>query len=260
MPIFVRYHFAGGEHYGLLEGEERVERLTGTPFDGYRTTGESIPLSEIRILPPCRPSKVIAIGLNYRDHAREFNLEVPKEPLIFMKPASAVIGHREPIRAPTMSRQVDFEAELGVVIGRTCRRVTREKARDYILGYTCVNDVTARDLQKRDGQWTRAKSFDTFCPIGPFLVTNIDPGDLAVQSYLNGELRQSSRTRELIFPVEELVCFISRIMTLVPGDIISTGTPSGVGPMVPGATIEVQVEQVGRLINTVVEEEGSEAS
>jgi 2-keto-4-pentenoate hydratase/2-oxohepta-3-ene-1,7-dioic acid hydratase in catechol pathway len=156
--------------------------------------------------------------------------------------------------APAMSRQVDFEAELGVVMGRTCRRVSREQAREFILGYTCVNDVTARDLQKRDGQWTRAKSFDSFCPIGPYLVTDLDPGDLAVQSYLNGELRQSSRTRELIFPVAELVSFISQIMTLLPGDIISTGTPSGVGPMKPGDAVEVRVEGVGRLINRVVGE------
>jgi 2-keto-4-pentenoate hydratase/2-oxohepta-3-ene-1,7-dioic acid hydratase in catechol pathway len=171
-----------------------------------------------------------------------------------MKPASALLGHREAIVAPAMSGRVDYEAELGVVIGRTCRRVTREQARGYILGYTCVNDVTARDLQTKDGQWTRAKGFDTFCPAGPFLVTDIDPGDLAVQSFWNGELRQSSRTSELIFSVEDLVSFISRVMTLVPGDIISTGTPSGVGPLQPGDTIEVRVEQVGSLINTVVGE------
>jgi 2-keto-4-pentenoate hydratase/2-oxohepta-3-ene-1,7-dioic acid hydratase in catechol pathway len=254
MPIFVHYTYADEAHYGLLAGEDRIERLIGGPFEGYEPTREFLALADVRVLPPCRPGKVIAIGLNYRDHAREFNLEVPQEPLIFMKPASAVIGHLEPIVAPAMSRQVDFEAELGVVMGRTCRRVSREQAREFILGYTCVNDVTARDLQKRDGQWTRAKSFDSFCPIGPYLVTDLDPGDLAVQSYLNGELRQSSRTRELIFPVAELVSFISQIMTLLPGDIISTGTPSGVGPMKPGDAVEVRVEGVGRLINRVVGE------
>jgi 2-keto-4-pentenoate hydratase/2-oxohepta-3-ene-1,7-dioic acid hydratase in catechol pathway len=254
MPIFVRYCFADREHYGLLAGEERVRRITGSPFDGFQETGEILDLAAVRILPPCRPTKVIAVGLNYRDHAREFNLEVPDEPLVFMKPASALLAHGEPIVAPTMSQRVDFEAELGVVLGRTCRKVTREQAREYILGFICVNDVTARDLQSKDGQWTRAKSFDTFCPVGPFLVTEVNPADLAVQSYLNGELRQSSRTRELIFSVEELVSFISQIMTLFPGDIISTGTPSGVGPMKPGDTIEIRVEQVGRLVNTVVGE------
>ena len=191
------------------------------------------------------------MGLNYRDHAREFNLEVPVEPLIFMKPSSALIGHLDWIRYPSMSRRVDYEAELGVVIGRSCRRVSREQAREVILGYTCVNDVTARDLQTKDGQWTRAKGFDTFCPVGPTLVTDLDPHDLGVKSYLNGELRQSSRTSQLIFPVEELVAFISQIMTLYPGDIISTGTPAGVGPLKPGDTVEVVVEKVGSLINMV---------
>jgi len=259
MPIFIHYTYADQEHYGRLEGGERIQRIAGSPFEGFQTTGEFLPLADARVLSPCRPTKVIAVGLNYRDHAREFNLDVPHEPLIFMKPASAIIGPREPIVTPSMSQRVDFEAELGVVMGRTCRRVKRDQARDYILGYTCVNDVTARDLQNKDGQWTRAKGFDTFCPVGPFLVTDIEPNDLAVQSFLNGELRQSSRTRELIFSVEELVSFISQVMTLVPGDIISTGTPSGVGPMRPGDTIEVRVEQVGRLINTVAGEEGSEA-
>ena len=254
MPIFIHYTYADQEHYGRLEGGERIQRIAGSPFEGFQTTGEFLPLADARLLSPCRPTKVIAVGLNYRDHAREFNLDVPHEPLIFMKPASAIIGPREPIVTPSMSQRVDFEAELGVVMGRTCRRVKRDQARDYILGYTCVNDVTARDLQSKDGQWTRAKGFDTFCPLGPFLVTDIEPNDLAVQSFLNGELRQSSRTRELIFSVEELVSFISQVMTLVPGDIISTGTPSGVGPMQPGDTIEVRVERVGRLINTVVGE------
>ena len=162
-----------------------------------------------------------------------------------MKPPSAVIAAGDKIIIPAMSRRVDYEAELAVIIGRTCRNVARAAAWDYILGYTCLNDVTARDLQTLDGQWTRAKGFDTFCPIGPCLVTGIDPGDLAIQSYLNGELRQSSRTSQLIFPVPELVEFISRVMTLYPGDIISTGTPSGVGSLKPGDTMEIEVEQVG---------------
>ena len=254
MPKFIHYRYQGKDAYGLLETEDRIRRISGDPFSDYQPAGGSLALAEIKILPPCRPSKIVALGLNYRDHAREFNLEVPAEPLIFMKPPSAVIAADEKIIVPAMSRRVDYEAELAVIIGRTCRNVPREAAFSTILGYTCLNDVTARDLQTKDGQWTRAKGFDTFCPIGPGLVTDIDPGDLAVQSYLNGELRQSSRTNQLIFSVPELVEFISRVMTLYPGDIISTGTPSGVGPMKAGDTIEIRVEKVGRLINTVVAE------
>jgi 2-keto-4-pentenoate hydratase/2-oxohepta-3-ene-1,7-dioic acid hydratase in catechol pathway len=254
MPKFVRYLYQEKEAYGLLETEDRIRRISGDPFSGYQPAGGSLALADIRILPPCRPGKIIAVGLNYRDHAREFNLEVPEEPLLFMKPPSAVIAANEKIIVPGMSRQVDYEAELAVIIGRICRNVSREQAYSTILGYACLNDVTARDLQTKDGQWTRAKSFDTFCPIGPCLVTGIDPGDLAVRSYLNGELRQSSRTSQLIFSVPELVEFVSRVMTLYPGDIISTGTPSGVGPMKAGDTIEIRVENVGRLINTVAAE------
>jgi 2-keto-4-pentenoate hydratase/2-oxohepta-3-ene-1,7-dioic acid hydratase in catechol pathway len=251
MPKFIHYLYQGKETYGLLETKDRIRPISGDPFSGYQPAEGSVALTEIKILPPCRPGKVIALGLNYRDHAQEFNLEVPAEPLIFMKPPSAIIAAEEKIRIPAMSRRVDYEAELAVIIGRTCRNVPREAAFSYILGYTCLNDVTARDLQNKDGQWTRAKGFDTFCPIGPCLVTDIDPGDLAIQSYLNGELRQSSRTSQLIFSVPELVEFISQVMTLYPGDIISTGTPSGVGPMNSGDTVEVVVEQVGRLVNRV---------
>jgi 2-keto-4-pentenoate hydratase/2-oxohepta-3-ene-1,7-dioic acid hydratase in catechol pathway len=251
MPSFIHYLYQGKEAYGLLETEDRLRRISGDPFSGYQPGEGSLALAEIKILPPCRPGKIIALGLNYRDHAREFDLELPAEPLIFMKPPSAVIAADEKILVPAMTRRVDYEAELAVIIGRTCRNVSREAVFSYILGYTCLNDVTARDLQTKDGQWTRAKGFDTFCPIGPCLVTDIDPGDLAVQSYLNGELRQSSRTSQLIFPIAELVAFISQVMTLFPGDIISTGTPSGVGPMKSGDTIEIRVEKVGRLINKV---------
>ena len=183
MPKFIHYLYQGKEAYGLLETEDRIRRISGDPFSGYQPAGGSVGLAEIKILPPCRPGKIIALGLNYRDHAREFNLEVPAEPLIFMKPPSAVIAAEEKIIIPAMSRQVDYEAELAVIIGRTGRNISREAAFSYILGYTCLNDVTARDLQTKDGQWTRAKGFDTFCPIGPCLVTDIDPGDLAVQSY-----------------------------------------------------------------------------
>ncbi len=254
MPTFIHYLYQGKEAYGLLETEDRIRPISGDPFRGYQPAEGSVAVKEIKTLPPCRPGKIICLGLNYRDHAQEFNLEVPAEPLIFMKPPSAVIAAEEKIRIPAMSRRVDYEAELAVIIGRTCRNVPREAAFSHILGYTCLNDVTARDLQNQDGQWTRAKGFDTFCPIGPCLVTGIDPGDLAVQSFLNGELCQSSRTSQLIFSIPELVEFISRVMTLFPGDIISTGTPSGVGPMKAGDRVEVYVEQVGRLVNTVAAE------
>ncbi len=259
MSKFIRYRYQGKEAYGLLENDDRIRRISGDPFSGYQPEEGSVALAEIKTLPPCRPGKIIALGLNYRDHAREFNLEVPSEPLIFMKPPSAVVAQGEKIIIPAMSRRVDYEAELAVIIGRACRNVAREEASQYILGYTCLNDVTARDLQNKDGQWTRGKGFDTFCPIGPCLVTDIDPGDLGIQSFLNGELRQSSRTSQLIFSVPELVEFISQVMTLYPGDIISTGTPSGVGPMKAGDTIEIRVEEVGRLINTV-EAEGAPAN
>jgi len=251
MPKFIHYGYQGKKAYGLLENEDRIRRISGDPFMGYQLAEGSVALAEIETLPPCRPGKIIALGLNYRDHAREFKLKAPAEPLIFMKPPSAVIAAGQKIIVPPMSQRVDYEAELAVIIGRTCRNVSREAAFSFILGYTCLNDVTARDLQTKDGQWTRAKGFDTFCPLGPCLATDIDPGDLAVQSYLNGELRQSSRTSQLIFSVPELVEFISRVMTLCPGDIISTGTPSGVGPMKSGDTVEIYVEQVGRLINKV---------
>ncbi|MGE5552599.1 MAG: fumarylacetoacetate hydrolase family protein [Betaproteobacteria bacterium] len=196
--------------------------------------------------------KVICVGLNYRDHAKELGMAIPAEPVIFLKPETAVIGPEEPIVYPAMSRQVDYEAELAVVIGRETRSATPAEADRYIAGYTCFNDVTARDLQRRDGQWTRAKSFDTFAPLGKEVVSGLDPSDLLVECYVNGERRQSSSTRNLIFSVPELVSFVSRIMTLHPGDVIATGTPPGVGQLRPGDVVEVVIEGVGRLRNPVV--------
>ena len=212
---------------------------------------EKLPLKGVRLLSPVVPSKVVCVGLNYADHAVETKLPIPKEPCLFMKPATAVIGPEEKIIYPAMSQRVDYEAELGVVIKKKMRNVEPEQAADYILGYTCLNDVTARDLQKSDGQWTRAKSFDTFCPIGPWVVEGIDPSDLAVKLRLNGEQRQSSRTRELIFNVPRLVSFMSKVMTLLPGDVIATGTPSGIGPMQKGDVVEVEIEGIGVLRNVV---------
>jgi 2-keto-4-pentenoate hydratase/2-oxohepta-3-ene-1,7-dioic acid hydratase in catechol pathway len=213
--------------------------------------GENIDIE--RFLAPVLPSKIIAVGLNYRDHIIEMGHELPTEPVLFMKPSTAVIGPFEEIRYPAQSSRVDYEAELGVVIGRTCRDVKAAQARDYILGYTCFNDVTARDLQAKDGQWTRAKSFDTFAPIGPWIVTDIeDPHTLAITAKLNGETKQSSNTSNLLFNVFELVEFISGIMTLRQGDVIATGTPSGVGPMNPSDEIAIEIQGIGVLKNKVV--------
>ncbi len=208
-------------------------------------------LGQVKLLPPCTPSKVVAVGLNYRDHAEELGLALPEEPLLFLKPPSSVIGPGETILAPPQSKRVDYEAELAVVISRTAQQVTAEKAADYILGYTCLNDVTARDLQSKDGQWTRAKGFDTFCPIGPWIETDLDPSDLEISLYLNDELKQRSRTSNLIFDPFRLVEFVSHVMTLTPGDVIATGTTSGIGPMRPGDKVEVRIEGIGSLFNFV---------
>jgi 2-keto-4-pentenoate hydratase/2-oxohepta-3-ene-1,7-dioic acid hydratase in catechol pathway len=245
----------GRTGYGILEGE-KISVLWGTPYDGMdKTTGEVLSLPEVTLLAPCEPTKIVALGLNYRDHAAEFRLPIPDEPLVFLKPSTAVIGPDEDIVYPAMSRRVDYEAELGVVIGRTCRQVPEEEVRDYILGFTCFNDVTARDLQKKDGQWARAKGFDTFAPLGPWIETEItDPNNLTVEAYLNGESRQHSNTRNMIFKVAAQVAFISQVMTLLPGDVIATGTPSGIGPMREGDVVEIRVEGIGTLKNRIVSE------
>jgi 2-keto-4-pentenoate hydratase/2-oxohepta-3-ene-1,7-dioic acid hydratase in catechol pathway len=249
----VRFERAGRTGYGTLEGE-KISVLRGAPYDGLgNTTGEGMSLPEVKLLAPCEPTKIVALGLNYRDHASEFGRPIPDEPLLFMKPSTAVIGPDEDIVYPAMSRRVDYEAELAVVIGRTCRFVKAEDFRDYVLGYTCINDVTARDLQKKDGQFTRSKSFDTFAPLGPWIETAIpDPDNLMVEAYLNGERRQHGNTRNMVFGVAAQVSFISRIMTLWPGDVIATGTPSGIGPMAPGDVVEIRVEGIGRLQNRLV--------
>ena len=236
--------------YGLVEGET-VRMIEGDPFSKYTTTHDSVPLKSVRTLAPCEPSKIVAVGVNYQDHAAEFKKELPKEPLLFLKPSTAVLDPQEPIRLPSRSRRVDYEAELAVVIRKRAAKIATEEAPEFILGYTCINDVTARDLQKEDGQWTRAKGFDTFAPLGPWIVTDLSTDNLKIESYLNGERRQSASTAQLIFKVPALVSFISQVMTLLPGDVIATGTPAGVGPMKSGDTIEVVIEGIGRLINPV---------
>jgi 2-keto-4-pentenoate hydratase/2-oxohepta-3-ene-1,7-dioic acid hydratase in catechol pathway len=250
----IRYYLNGQISYGVLESR-MIRTLAGPPFEGIKETGATIPLEQVRLLAPCVPSKIIALGLNYIDHAAEFGGAVPDEPLIFLKPSTSVIGPEDDIIYPRTARRVDYEAELAVVIGRVCRHVRQEAFRDCILGYSAFNDVTARDLQKKDGQFTRSKSFDTFAPLGPWIETEIpDPDNLTVEAYLNGERRQHSSTGNMVFPVATLVAFISRIMTLLPGDVIATGTPSGIGPMREGDVVEIRVEGIGSLRNRVVAE------
>jgi len=249
----VRYRTTSGTtpHYGILR-DGYIRDIVADPFEGMIVgTSETHPLEEIRLLAPCTPTKIVALGLNYRDHAKELGMSLPDEPLIFLKPPSAVIGPQDAIRIPDMSHQVEHEAELAVVIGKRTRDIAPEKAAESILGYTCLNDVTARDLQKKDVQFTRSKGFDTFCPFGPWIETEIDPSDMGITCVVNGVTRQDSRTSLLIHPVREIVSFISRIMTLEPGDIIATGTPRGVGPLAPGDTVTVAIEGIGELTNTV---------
>jgi 2-keto-4-pentenoate hydratase/2-oxohepta-3-ene-1,7-dioic acid hydratase in catechol pathway len=208
-------------------------------------------LNEVKLLPPLLPSKIVCVGLNYIDHARELNMELPDEPVIFIKPSTGVIGHLDPIIYPSSSKQVDYEVEIAVVISKKAHQVKKKDADDYIGGYTILNDVTARDLQNKDVQWTRAKSFNTFCPIGPCIQTQLDPSNQKISLKLNGEIKQDSNTKNMIFSAQELVKFISDIMTLNPGDIISTGTPPGVGPMNIGDIVEAEVEEIGVLKNII---------
>ncbi len=237
--------------YGIVKGN-RVCTIVASPFEGMIVeTSEEYDLDAATLLAPCIPSKVVAVGLNYTDHAKELGMALPEEPLIFLKPPSSVIGPGQAIVCPASSQQVEYEAELGVVIGKRAKDVIAEDALNFVLGYTCLNDVTARDLQKRDVQFTRSKSFDTFCPVGPCIETRLDPSDVTVRSYLNGEKRQDSTTRYLVHPVERLIEFISSVMTLEPGDIIATGTPYGVGRIQPGDEIAVEIKGIGRLVNPV---------
>jgi 2-keto-4-pentenoate hydratase/2-oxohepta-3-ene-1,7-dioic acid hydratase in catechol pathway len=241
-----RFRYRDETFYGNVDGNKVIGK--------GNVEGKTFELSELSILPPALPTKIVCVGLNYHDHAIEVNMPIPKEPVLFLKPPSAVIGHMDKIVYPRMSEQVDFEAELAVVIGKRCKNIKREKAADVIAGYTCFNDVTARDLQRRDGQWTRAKSFDTFAPVGPFIVpaTNIDPENVCICSRVNGAIKQDSCTSNLIFDIPYLLEFISNIMTLEVGDIIATGTPPGVGPFRPGDVVEIDIEGIGVLKNEVV--------
>ncbi|MCP2519309.1 fumarylacetoacetate hydrolase family protein [Candidatus Aminicenantes bacterium AC-708-M15] len=251
MKIY-HYQFKGKKYYGILK-EENLYPIEGSIFRSFKIRNDYIPISEVKLLPPVKPSKIICVGLNYRTHTLESKKRVPEEPLLFLKPPTSIIGPNEIIVYPKMSKRIDYEGEVAVVIKKKAYQIKDEKeAFSYILGYTCFNDVTARDIQQREGHNTRAKSFDTFAPIGPCIATDLDPLNLKIKTFLNGKLRQSGNTKNLVFSIPYLVKFISHIMTLLPGDIISTGTPSGVGPMSPGDRIDIQIEGIGTLSNTVM--------
>lgn len=231
-----------------------VGPVEGSPFDEFRRLEVVEPLASVRLLAPLQPGKIICIGRNYVAHAKEHDADVPEVPLLFLKPPSAVIGPGQAIVLPPQSQQVEHEAELVVVFGRRGRWIPPEEALEYILGYTIGNDVTARDLQRRDGQWTRSKGFDTFCSLGPWIETDFDPADGVITCHVNGEMRQMASTRDMVFGVRQLVAFISSVMTLEPGDVLMTGTPAGVGPLAPGDVVEVTIEGLGKLSNPVVAE------
>jgi len=236
---------------GVIEVDHSVIEAT-YPFDIEDLQEKKVyALDEVKILPPVSPSKIICVGLNYRDHAEELNMELPKEPILFLKPATSIIGHGDEIIYPPQSNQVDYEAEMAVIVSKKAKNVQIVDALDYVAGYTVLNDVTARDLQQRDGQWTRAKSFDTFCPLGPWMENDLDPSNQNISLMVNGQVRQDSNTKNMIFTVEELMSFISHIMTLNPGDIIATGTPPGVGHLSVGDVVEASVEGIGVLKNKI---------
>ncbi|MFC7534306.1 fumarylacetoacetate hydrolase family protein [Actinoplanes sp. GCM10030250] len=259
---FARFVHAGGVSFGVVEGDGSsgltVSEIDSLPFNEVRRTGQRWALPDVRLLAPIFSSKVIGIGRNYADHAVEMGNEVPKEPLIFIKPSTSVIGPNDAIRIPGVTERVEEEAELAVVIGATgARRVDRAGAEKAIFGYTCGNDVTARDLQRKDPQWTRAKGFDSFCPLGPWIVTDLDVSDIEVRCEVgrdpnNMEVRQIGRTKDMVFDVPSLISYVSHVMTLLPGDVILTGTPAGVSQIVPGDTVSVSVQGIGELRNPVV--------
>lgn len=248
-----RYEYDGRSRYGLADLESgKVREIAGEPFDRVETTGAARRLEEVRLLAPVVPGKIVAVGLNYKDHARELGMKIPEEPLLFLKAPSALNGPEGEIVYPPQSRRVDYEAELAVVIGRVAKNVKEKDAAAHILGYTCINDVTARDLQVKDVQFARAKGFDTFAPLGPWIVTDFDPTEASVRCLVNGEVRQDGNTREMGASVYRLVEYISSVMTLFPGDVIATGTPPGIGSLRVGDIVTVEVGGIGALTNRVV--------
>ena len=246
----VRFRFGDRIATGVVEGDA-VRALAGTFFENPVPSGEEVPLDDVRLLAPVLPSKVVCLGKNYAAHAAEFGGEVPEEPLVFLKPSTSVAGPGDPIPLLPISNRVDYEGELAVVIGRIARNVRAEEAFRYILGYTCGNDVTLRDLQKKDEQWARAKGFDGSCPLGPWVETELDPIDVHLETRLNGEVRQSASTSDMVFGVATIIEFVTEFMTLLPGDVIMTGTPEGVGKLEPGDKVEVEIDGIGVLMNPV---------
>ncbi|MFP8884503.1 MULTISPECIES: fumarylacetoacetate hydrolase family protein [Streptomyces] len=253
-----RFSIDGNVAFGVVEGDAGsgdgpvLDIIKGHPFAEFERSGKRVPLDKVRLLPPVLPNKVVAIGRNYAEHAAEMGGEVPEVPVAFFKPSTSVIGPGDPIVYPSFSHEVHHEAELAVVIGRMCSQVPRERVADVILGYTCANDVTARDVQRTESQWARAKGFDSSCPLGPWVVTDVDPADLAVMCTVNGEQRQLGRTGQMVRSVEDLVVHITEAMTLLPGDVILTGTPAGVGPINVGDEVAVTIEGIGTLTNKVI--------
>ncbi len=248
---YVRFEISGKKEYGVLN-DHTVQKYEGKPFKYLEPTQEFYSLEEVKLLAPCEPSKIIAMGLNYHSHAKEMDMPLPNSPLTFLKPSTAVIGPDDDIIYPSASTRVDYEGEVAVVIKKAGWRISKEDAMNYVLGYACFNDITARDLQKVDVQWTRAKGFDTFAAIGPWIETDLDHADINIETYLNGKLKQKGNTCDLIYTVPEIINFISNVMTLLPGDIIATGTPSGIGPMYPGDVVEIKIDSVGTLRNKVI--------
>ncbi len=246
-------HLGSDPLFGVLNDQDKILVLKGDPiYAGIVPTEKVIDLAHARLLAPVIPrSKVVCIGKNYADHAAEMDSQVPEEPIIFLKPNTSVAGPNDVIQWPRMSERVDFEGELAIVIGRICKEVPKEKYRDVIFGFTIANDVTARDLQKKDGQWTRAKGFDTFCPIGPWIETAFEPAEQRISTTLNGEIKQSEPLSSMIFKVPEIIAFVTSVMTLLPGDIILTGTPAGIGPMPEHSEVTVTIEGIGSLSNRV---------
>ncbi|GAB3656978.1 fumarylacetoacetate hydrolase family protein [Streptomyces sparsus] len=259
-----RFSLEGTVGFGVVEGEPEnpadarssdglfLDIIKGHPFADFERSGRKIPLSQVRLLPPVLPNKVVGVGRNYAEHARELGNTVPDTPVVFFKPSTSVVGPGDPVGYPTFSSEVHHEAELAVVIGRMCSQVPRERALEVVLGYTCANDITARDVQRREEQWARAKGFDGSCPLGPWVETEVDPADLALMCTVNGEQRQLGRTSEMVRSVEDLIVHITEAMTLLPGDVILTGTPAGVGPLNVGDEVAVTIEGIGTLTNKVI--------
>ena len=252
MKKYIRFQTSDNQEaqYGILDNDS-IQELSHAPWDGGTETDEKYAVESVKIITPVTPTKIICIGLNYHAHVKASYSadEAPKNPLLFLKPSSSLVGDGDEIIHPKQSERVDYEAELGLVIGKTAKNVSEKDADDYIFGFTCVNDVTARDLQKQDGQWSRAKGFDTFCPTGPHIITDLDYSDILIEGVVNGEVIQSGRTAQMIFKIPFLIAYISSVMTLNPGDLISTGTPAKIAPMKPGDEIEVRIQNVGSLKN-----------